>query len=157
MIKEMPEWLKKNYNALWGRYGNGMFTFEDVEKELGLSRSMTIKTLWELEKRGFVNKERSEVDYRARNYRLISPEDIAFVGFDGIPAAASFRPPLTTVRQPLETMGRLAVEHLRSLIAEETDEPLHTTVETELVVRDSCGCGGRANGATSPTGPPAEG
>jgi len=28
------------------------------------------------------------------------PEDIAFVGFDGIPAAASFRPPLTTVREP---------------------------------------------------------
>jgi len=79
MIKEMPEWLKKNYNALWGSYGNRMFAFEDVEKELGLSRSMTIKTLWELEKRGFVNKERSKVDYRARNYRLISPEDIAFV------------------------------------------------------------------------------
>jgi hypothetical protein len=79
MSKEMPEWLKKNYNALWGRYGNEMFAFDDVKKELGSGRSMTIKTLWELEKRGFINKERSEVDYRARNYRLISPEDIAFV------------------------------------------------------------------------------
>jgi len=79
MGKEMPEWLKRNYNTLWSRYENEIFTFNDVKKELGLSRSMTVKTLWELEERGFVNKERSEVDYRARTYRLISPKDIAFV------------------------------------------------------------------------------
>lgn len=79
MSKVMPEWLKKNYNTLWSRYKNEMFTFNDVKKELGLSRSMTVKTLGELEERGFVNKERSEVDYRARTYRLVSPEDIAFV------------------------------------------------------------------------------
>jgi DNA-binding HxlR family transcriptional regulator len=79
MRKEMPEWLKKYYNTLWTRYKNEAFTFGDVKKELGVSRSMTIKTLWQLEQRGFVNKERSEVDYRARTYRLISPEDINFV------------------------------------------------------------------------------
>ena len=79
MSKEMPEWLKKNYNRLWNRYRNEKFSFRKVEKELGISRSMTIKTLWELEQRGFINKERSEVDYRARTYRLISPEDINFV------------------------------------------------------------------------------
>jgi LacI family transcriptional regulator len=69
------------------------------------------------------------------------PEDMAFVGFDDIPAAASFRPPLTTVRQPLERMGRLAAEHLCRLIAGETGENglLQVTVETELVVRGSCG------------------
>lgn len=79
MSKEMPEWLKRNYNTLWKRHKNEVFTFKKVEKELGISRSMTIKTLWELEQRGFVNKERSEIDYRARTYRLISPEDINFV------------------------------------------------------------------------------
>lgn len=78
MHKEMPEWLKKYYNTLWMRYENQAFTFKDVTKELGISRVMTIKTLWELEQRGFVNKERSEIDYRARIYRLISPEDISF-------------------------------------------------------------------------------
>jgi LacI family transcriptional regulator len=71
--------------------------------------------------------------------RLRIPEDVAFVGFDDIPAAASFRPPLTTVRQPLEHMGRLAVEHLCRLIDGETDELLQVTVETELAVRASCG------------------
>jgi LacI family transcriptional regulator len=84
------------------------------------------------------------------------PEDIAFVGFDGIPAAASFRPPLTTVRQPLEAMGRLAAEHLCGLIAGETDERLHVTVKTELVVRDSCGAADSANRAAAPRGLPAE-
>jgi len=78
MRKEMPEWLKKHYNRLWVRYKNQAFTFKDVAKELGISRVMTIKTLRELEQRGFVNKERSEIDYRARTYRLISPEDISF-------------------------------------------------------------------------------
>jgi len=78
MRKEMPEWLKKHYNRLWARYRHQEFTFKDATKGLGVSRAMTIKTLWELEQRGFVNKERSEVDYRARVYRLISPEDISF-------------------------------------------------------------------------------
>jgi len=78
MRKEMPEWLKKYYNRLWLRFRNQAFVFKDVTKELGISRVMTVKTLWELEQRGFVNKERSEVDYRARIYRLISPEDISF-------------------------------------------------------------------------------
>jgi len=78
MRKEMPEWLKKQYNRLWVRYKNQAFPFKDVTKELGISRAMTIKTLWELEQRGFLSKERSEVDYRARTYKLISPEDINF-------------------------------------------------------------------------------
>ena len=78
------------------------------------------------------------------------PEDVAFVGFDDIPAAASFRPPLTTVRQPLETMGKLAVEYLCGRIAGETDEPLQITVETELLVRVSCGAGGSADAGALP-------
>jgi DNA-binding transcriptional regulator YhcF (GntR family) len=79
MRKGMPEWLKKYYNKLWLKHGNQAFTFKDVTKKLGISRVMTIKILWELEQRGFVNKERSEIDYRSRTYRLISPEDISFV------------------------------------------------------------------------------
>ena len=79
MYKGMPGWLKKYYNVLWKKYGNEEFRFGDLKKELGVSKAMTIKTLWELEKRGFLVKERSEIDYRARVYRLISPEDVSFV------------------------------------------------------------------------------
>lgn len=81
---------------------------------------------------------------------LCIPEDVAFVGFDDIPAAASFRPPLTTVHQPLEVMGKLAVEHLCDRIAGETDRSLQTTVQTELVVRVSCGAGGSAGAGPLP-------
>ncbi|MBS7656785.1 hypothetical protein KEJ33_02535, partial [Candidatus Bathyarchaeota archaeon] len=74
----MPEWLKRYYNRLWTKCGRQAFTLKHVMKELRVSRVMAIKVLWELEQRGFVNKERSDVDYRARVYRLISPEDISF-------------------------------------------------------------------------------
>jgi len=47
-------------------------------KELGISKKMITKTLLELEKRGFLSKERSPIDYRAKVYRLISPEDVNF-------------------------------------------------------------------------------
>jgi LacI family transcriptional regulator len=67
------------------------------------------------------------------------PGDIAIVGFDDIPATANFRPPLTTVRQPLEYMGQMAAEHLWDLISGRTDELLQATVKTELVIRASCG------------------
>jgi LacI family transcriptional regulator len=71
--------------------------------------------------------------------RLRIPDDIALIGFDDIPTAATYRPPLTTVRQPLETMGRLAVEHLCRLLSGETSDLLQTTMVPEVVVRVSCG------------------
>jgi len=78
MAKEMPEWLKGYYNGLWERHKNEAFTFDAAMKELGISKKMITKTLLEIEKRGFLSKETSPIDYRARVYRLISPEDIKF-------------------------------------------------------------------------------
>lgn len=79
MTKEMPEWLKRYYNQLWEKHGNESFTFQIAMKELDISKKMITKTLLELEKKGFLSKERSPIDYRAKVYRLISPEDINFV------------------------------------------------------------------------------
>lgn len=78
MTKEMPEWLKRYYNKLWERHRNEAFTFASVTDDIGISKKMASKTLLELEKRGFINKERSPIDYRARTYRLISPVDVNF-------------------------------------------------------------------------------
>lgn len=73
---------------------------------------------------------------RDRGFRI--PGDISIVGFDDIPQAASVHPPLTTVRQPLEEMGRVAARSLLALI----DDPRRTAdrieLPTELVVRQSC-------------------
>jgi len=79
MIKRLPEWLKHNYNILWGRFGKEAFTFEDAASRLNISERMAVKTLWQLENMGFVYKTRSELDYRVKEYRLIPPEDVSFV------------------------------------------------------------------------------
>jgi len=67
------------------------------------------------------------------------PNDIALAGFDDFPQTRSIVPPLTTVRVPMERLGERAVELLYRQIHGER-VPLVTIVETELVVRQSCGC-----------------
>ena len=66
------------------------------------------------------------------------PEDIAVVGFDDIVLAAHACPPLTTVRVPAYGLGWTAAEVLITMI--EGDEDVSSvTLETELVIRRSCG------------------
>ncbi|MEU1012483.1 LacI family DNA-binding transcriptional regulator [Streptomyces sp. NPDC005890] len=65
------------------------------------------------------------------------PEDVSVIGFDDFPLAQSTKPRLTTVRQPLEEIGRAMVR----LLMEEMEEPAvawrHVILRTELVVRES--------------------
>jgi DNA-binding LacI/PurR family transcriptional regulator len=65
------------------------------------------------------------------------PEDVSVVGFDDIPEAASFLPPLTTVHQDFPEVGRRCVEQLLRQIGDDTEEPGTTLVPTRLVVRAS--------------------
>ena len=79
-----------------------------------------------------------------RAAKLRVPEDIAVVGFDDIPSALTVDPELTTVRQPIERIGQLAVETLIRLIDEEAMEGRGSSTQrfvlpTELVIRGSCG------------------
>jgi len=50
------------------------------------------------------------------------PDDISVVGFDDIPEAAFYWPPLTTVRQDFGTLGVLALNTLMRLIARDGAE-----------------------------------
>jgi LacI family transcriptional regulator len=69
-------------------------------------------------------------------YRV--PDDISVVGFDDVYAAAFQNPPLTTVRQPLWQMGKLAAQILLRRINEtDSSVPGIVTVEPELIIRDS--------------------
>jgi LacI family transcriptional regulator len=69
----------------------------------------------------------------------IVPQDVAVVGFDDVPFARYLSPALTTVRAPIEEVGREAVRQLAKLMSGEPAEPL-TLMRTELVIRESCGC-----------------
>lgn len=63
---------------------------------------------------------------------LSVPRDVSVVGFDDIPAAASSRPPLTTVRQPIVEKGRRAA----ALIFDHAP-PTRAELPVELIVRES--------------------
>lgn len=73
----------------------------------------------------------------ARKAGLRIPEDLSVVGFDDTTPAAWATPPLTTVRQPLRDMGRVAVRTLLRLAAGESLESHHVELATRLVVRSS--------------------
>lgn len=72
---------------------------------------------------------------RARG--LDVPGDVALVGVDDSPVARHLDPPLTTVRQPIEQMGRMMAGLLLRQIAGEEAEPSRLVLPTELVVRQS--------------------
>jgi DNA-binding LacI/PurR family transcriptional regulator len=65
------------------------------------------------------------------------PEDISIVGFDDIPEAGYFTPPLTTVRQDFTEIGRRSLLLLLQQIEGGVRAPARETVAPELVVRAS--------------------
>lgn len=70
------------------------------------------------------------------------PRDVALVSFDDLPVATAVQPALTTVRQPIDYLGRTAVQLLLDLInrpPDVTSVPQRLVLPTELVVRGSCG------------------
>jgi DNA-binding LacI/PurR family transcriptional regulator len=67
------------------------------------------------------------------------PEDVAIVSYDGTVLSMSTRPMLSTVRQPIEEMGRAMAQLLLRRI-EKPDAPFnHVIFTTELIVRESSG------------------
>jgi DNA-binding LacI/PurR family transcriptional regulator len=65
------------------------------------------------------------------------PKDVSVVGFDGLALGACSNPPLTSVRQPITEMGRIAIE-----IAErgaETGQVEHVALQPRLLIRSSTG------------------
>jgi LacI family transcriptional regulator len=72
---------------------------------------------------------------RERGMRV--PDDVSVVGFDDSEQSAIVHPALTTVRQPLAEMGRMAVSLLLRLLDNQRLEALHIELKTRLVVRDS--------------------
>ncbi len=63
------------------------------------------------------------------------PGDVAVVGFDDLPVAAGTDPPLTTVHQPIQALGREMTRLLIAVIAGQNPSPL--ILPTSLVVRES--------------------
>ncbi len=67
------------------------------------------------------------------------PEDIAIVSFDDLPIATRDKPHLSTIRQPITSTGKVAVETLLKVIKSPDIEQQKVFLPVELVVRDTCG------------------
>jgi LacI family transcriptional regulator len=73
----------------------------------------------------------------ARDAGLQVPRDLSVLGFDDIEEASYRGAALSTIRQPLREMGRVAVQRLMSLLADPSQPAIRTVMETELVVRQT--------------------
>jgi DNA-binding LacI/PurR family transcriptional regulator len=73
---------------------------------------------------------------RGKGFRV--PEDVSIAGFDDIDFASFCNPPLTTVRVPASKMGEIAVEVLMEMIQGKSRKPRQVTLDTEVIIRDSC-------------------
>lgn len=85
------------------------------------------------------------------------PEEVSVAGFDDVPEAPYYPPPLTSVRQPFGELGKRAFGLLLDRIDRTAPEsagavPARTTVEPELVVRDSTAPPHRDRGRTTARG-----
>jgi LacI family transcriptional regulator len=87
----------------------------------------------------FNDKAASGALAAAAELGLRVPDDLSVAGFDDIDLAEATSPRLTTVRQPLQEMGRIAVSLLIRLLERHRLDALHVELATELIVRGSTG------------------
>jgi LacI family transcriptional regulator len=80
------------------------------------------------------------VMYALRQYGVDVPGTVAVTGFDDVPMARHVQPLLTTVRQPIGSLGETAFEMLYSMISRETPAERDISLPTRLMCRESCGC-----------------
>ena len=84
-----------------------------------------------------------------RQAGLRIPQDLAVVGYDDIRFSRFTSPPLTTARAPEVELGRRGAEMLFDLINDRTPPAMQVELQSQLIVRESCGAQGGSNGSRS--------
>jgi LacI family repressor for deo operon, udp, cdd, tsx, nupC, and nupG len=74
-----------------------------------------------------------------RMHGLKIPADISVVGFDDISFARYTDPPMTTVAQPRDDLGREAMLMLLQILGDPKTPVRHAVLPTQLIVRGSTG------------------
>jgi DNA-binding LacI/PurR family transcriptional regulator len=69
------------------------------------------------------------------NYQV--PQDVQVIGFDDIELAGVIHPKLTTISQPIDMMGKKAMETLQKLIKKKKLEEMHIKLPVQLVERNT--------------------
>jgi DNA-binding LacI/PurR family transcriptional regulator len=118
---DVPPLLSGDWSARSGyELGQRLATVSDVTAVFAANDQMALGTLRALHEVG----------------RQV-PRDISIVGFDDIPEAQFFIPPLTTVRQDFNEMGRQSLMLLLSEIGAPERSSSRVIVEAELMIRAS--------------------
>ena len=73
-------------------------------------------------------------------HSIAVPQQCAVTGFDDIIISRYLRPALTTVRQPAEELGALAVMTILDVLHGQQSETHDIVLHTEVMIRQSCGC-----------------
>ena len=113
----------------------------NFEMESGFSAAARFMSLSDRPTALFAANDESAIGFLSglRQHGLQCPRDISIVGFDDLGVAPHYSPPLTTMRQPRETLGRMAAETLLDVIENGADgrETLRIVLNSELIVRES--------------------
>ncbi len=73
-----------------------------------------------------------------RDAGLRVPQDVSVVGYDDIPLASFFDPPLTTIRQPMDEFGRQGAQLLIDAVKDKDYVPKQVRLNTQIIKRYSC-------------------
>ncbi len=68
------------------------------------------------------------------------PDDVALFGYDDVPWMEAVSPALSTARQPIAAIATRACETLFARLAGKPADPQAVVIDSELVIRQSCGC-----------------
>lgn len=110
----------------------------DFDAIVAANDAMALGALEELERRG-----------------IRVPESVALLGFDDVEEARHSRPPLSTVRQPFREHARKALEIVMDQL-EGRAVPRRTLIDSQLILRRSCGCALSRGWMLSSAPPPPE-
>ncbi|MBJ3785515.1 LacI family DNA-binding transcriptional regulator [Devosia sediminis] len=115
----------------------------NFEMESGFAAAAHFMALAERPTAIFAANDESAIGFLSglRQHGIECPRDISMVGFDDLGVAPHYSPPLTTMRQPREMLGRMAAETLIDLLDELDHRPgqLRIVLNSDLIVRASTG------------------
>jgi LacI family transcriptional regulator len=75
---------------------------------------------------------------KARDQQISVPNDLSIIGYDDINVAYFLHPKLTTIRYPVEEMGKMAAKWVIKNVYKKDVNDIKTTFEPQLIIRNSC-------------------
>lgn len=121
-------------------YSEDLVCQGDFKREGGYQAFLTLQRLQNKPTAVFAANDQMAIGIlsAARSVGLQVPQDLSIIGCDDIEASSVVEPPLSTIKQPIEEMGKRATEIIFQLIYKEKPAQRRVVLKTSLVERSSC-------------------